>query len=181
MERREKRCLTGRVSRGRGTLQGFLETMLSFCMQPKRASPEQWQPVSASLLLDTALLACCLLNSPQLHSSLVMNYLPRAWVKTSMPPGHGNRVVYNIPQRAPCDEEPCPPRGRKPAGFLRRAARTHLSQDQSVRGGKRAAGWAKGRCDVPRFLNVFLRAGQHSNCSNCEIRPSFYTSLHKMQ
>lgn len=28
--------------------------------------------------------------------------------------------MYNIPQRAPCDEEPCPPRGRKPAGFLQR-------------------------------------------------------------
>ena len=119
--------------------------------KPEGSSAPRHSPVG--------LLLC--LTAPSSTPLWVMNCLPRPRVKTNMPPGHGNRVVYNIPQRAPCDEEPCPPRGRKPAGFLGRVAQPsppHPPQDQSIRGGKRVAGWAKGRRDVPHFLKVFLQS-----------------------
>lgn len=68
-----------------------------------------------------------------------------------------HRAVYSIPQRDPCNGEPCPPRSRKPAGLLGRTTQLSspsLPAPRAERLGQEEGGLAgeKGgmmRCGVP--------------------------------
>lgn len=132
----------------------------------------------ASLLPDTALLACCLLNSPQLHSSLVMNYLPGLSQDKHASWSRQQSCVQYSP-REPLQRRAMSSK-RKEASWVPAEGRSDPTCPKT-----KVSGWEEGwlgkrECVMcPISSMSFLRAGQHSNCSNCEIRPSFYTSLHK--